>query len=82
MMKGRLSLLSVKGLALVALAAALSGCVSLGNTHAFVTPVGAIGYHTFKPENAPQPPRDINLRRERVAATNEHAEQSKDKDEI
>jgi len=35
------------------LAGGLSGCVSYGNTHALLTPVGAIGYHSFKPANAP-----------------------------
>lgn len=75
MMKVRL----LNGLAIVSLAAALSGCVSYGNTHALVTPVGAIGYHTFKPENAPKPPRDINLPKasepDRIAATNEQNKQ-------
>lgn len=47
MMKVRvLSLLSV-----VSIAAALSGCVSYGNTHALITPLGVAGYHKFKPEN-------------------------------
>lgn len=35
------------------LAAGVSGCVSYGNTHALITPVGVAGYHTFKPANAP-----------------------------
>jgi hypothetical protein len=62
------------------LVAALSGCVSLGNTHALVTPVGAVGYHTFKPRNAPNPnvPRDIRLNwPDRVAANNPQEEPSK-----
>ena len=42
-----------------AVAAGLSGCVSYGNTHALITPVGVVGYHTFKPANAPS--RDIQL---------------------
>lgn len=75
MMKLRL----LNGLMIVSLVAALSGCVSLGNTHALVTPVGAIGYHTFKPDNAPNPnvPRDIRLGGpDRVAAANEQSKQS------
>jgi hypothetical protein len=36
---------------IVGIAAAMSGCVSYGNTHALITPVGAVGYHKFKPQN-------------------------------
>lgn len=36
----------------VSVAAAMSGCVSYGGTHALITPVGIAGYHTFKPENS------------------------------
>lgn len=58
--------------------AGLSGCVSYGNTHALVTPVGVMGYHTFKPDNA-NTPREINLPEQRtppdrIAATNERNE--------
>lgn len=62
--------------AIVSLAVAgLSGCVSYGNTHALVTPVGAVGYHTFKPDHTNAPPREINLRTpDRVAAANEREE--------
>lgn len=47
------------------LIAGSSGCVSYGNTHALITPVGVAGYHTFKPANAPvrnipMPERDPN----------------------
>lgn len=44
----------------VSLTAALSGCVSYGGTHAFVTPIGGVGYHSFKPENQ-STPRDIRF---------------------
>ena len=37
----------------------LSGCVSYGNTHALLTPIGVAGYHSFKPANAPV--RDIQM---------------------
>lgn len=53
----------------VSIAAALSGCVSYGNTHALITPVGVAGYHTFKPENtAPVVPPRPNP--DRMAAAN------------
>lgn len=55
MMKVRL----VTIVGIVSMAVATSGCVSYGGTHALLTPVGAIGYHKFKPENsspAPPPP--------------------------
>lgn len=64
----------------VAFAAALSGCVSYGNTHALVTPVGVAGYHTFKPDVVdPNTPRDIRLSQqraalERVASVNKQTE--------
>jgi hypothetical protein len=47
-----------------ALVGGLSGCVTYGNTHALITPVGVAGYHTFKPS---QPVRDINLPEQRNA---------------
>jgi hypothetical protein len=61
MMKVRL----LNGLMVVSLAAALSGCVSYGNTHALVSPIGVVGYHTFKPDNA-NTPRDIQLPEQRT----------------
>lgn len=70
----------IKNVAIVSLVftagAALSGCVSYGNTHALVTPVGAIGYHTFKPDHTTTP-RNIELPRtpDRIAATNDKGEQ-------
>lgn len=73
MMKMRL----FKSVAIVSVAvAALSGCVSYGNTHALVTPVGAIGYHTFKPDHT-NTPREIELPRtpDQVAATHDEGEQ-------
>lgn len=69
-------------LAIVSSAAALSGCVSYGNTHALITPVGAVGYHSFKPSNTT---RDIQLPEpsnpDRIAA-NKSAQEQQDKDEI
>lgn len=52
----------VTTLAIVSFAAVLSGCVSYGNTHALITPVGVAGYHSFKPSNAA---RDIQLPEQR-----------------
>lgn len=50
----------------VAGAMALSGCVSYGNTHALITPVGVAGYHTFKPASAPRNvPPDLQLQQDR-----------------
>lgn len=64
MMIGRL----INTVAIVSFAAALSGCVSYGNTHALVTPVGVAGYHTFKPDVVdPNTPRDIRLSQQRAA---------------
>lgn len=70
--------------AIVSFAAALSGCVSYGNTHALITPVGVAGYHTFKPDVVdPNAPRDIRLSQqraalERVASTNAPTESDDD----
>jgi hypothetical protein len=36
---------------LISMAVVMSGCVSYGNTHALITPVGVAGYHKFKPQN-------------------------------
>lgn len=64
---------SLSSLTMIAFAAALSGCVSYGNTHALVTPVGVMGYHSFKPDNKGTP-REIELPEQstpdRIAATN------------
>lgn len=70
MMKVRM----LNGLAIVSLAAALAGCVSYGNTHALLTPVGVVGYHTFKPANSTTP-REIRLPEtpDRIAASSEPA---------
>jgi hypothetical protein len=38
-------------MAIVSVAAALSGCVSYGNTNALVTPFGVAGVHSFKPKH-------------------------------
>ena len=76
MMKVRL----FSSLTIVSLAAALSGCVSYGNTHALVTPVGVMGYHSFKPDNKATP-REIKLPEQsmpdRIAATNESEQPNK-----
>lgn len=63
MMKVRL--LTMIGI--VSMAAATSGCVSMGGTHALITPVGAIGYHKFKPENT-QPAVPLPPNPDQVAA--------------
>lgn len=64
-----------------AVAAALSGCVSNGNTHALITPVGVVGYHTFKPS---QGTREIQLPQDRdpnqIAAAKAEQEQAADSD--
>ena len=52
--------------AVLASATAMSGCVSYGNTHALLTPMGVAGYHTFKPADAPRNvPPDIQLQQDR-----------------
>jgi hypothetical protein len=69
-------------LAIVSFAAALSGCVSYGNTHALITPVGGIGYHSFKPSDTA---RDIRLPEQRnpdrIAANKAAQEQQEQEDE-
>lgn len=68
----KLRLLNIIGV--VSVAAAMSGCVSYGSTHALITPVGAIGYHKFKPENtSPAVPLPPNA--DRVAAIQEQHDQ-------
>lgn len=62
-MKMRSMQLICSAAAAAALATGLSGCVSYGNTHALITPVGVAGYHTFKPAKAPV--RDIQLPEQR-----------------
>ena len=63
-MKMRLLKLVCSAAVITGVTGGLSGCVSYGNTHALLTPVGVVGYHSFKPENAPardlQMPRDPN----------------------
>lgn len=74
MMKVRL--LSIVGV--VSIAAALSGCVSYGGTHALITPVGAVGYHKFKPEHSspalPPPPNPDQI----AAIQRQHDESARD----
>jgi hypothetical protein len=64
----------LSSLTMIALAAALGGCVSYGNTHALVTPVGVMGYHSFKPDDK-STPREIKLPEQstpdRIAAVND-----------
>ena len=52
---------------------AMSGCISTHNTKAFVTPIGGIGIHSFKPERDPN--RMLPPGAERVAkmAANQQA---------
>jgi hypothetical protein len=68
--------LVISSLAALSAATALSGCVSVGRTHALITPVGVAGVHSFKP--APNG-RDIRLPPQqdpdRVAAIREQAAQ-------
>lgn len=54
------SLVGVVGAAMAL--SSVSGCVSYGNTHALITPVGVAGYHTFKPTEPARdlPPTDLN----------------------
>ena len=41
--------------------ALLCGCISTPNTKALITPVGAVGYHTFAPPDSPDRMRSIDL---------------------
>lgn len=80
-MKMRLRKLVCSAAVVGALTAGLSGCVSYGNTHALITPVGVAGYHTFKPANAPV--RNIELPSQQrdpnqIAAAKAKAEQAAD----
>lgn len=73
-MKMRAMKLVCSAVVMAALGTGLSGCVSYGNTHALLTPIGVAGYHTFKPDNAPRNvPPDIKLQQDRdpnrIAAT-------------
>lgn len=43
----------LRALILMFSAVAMSGCISTPNTKAFVTPIGGIGIHSFKPERDP-----------------------------
>lgn len=54
MMKVRL----ITSLAIVSFAASTSGCVSYGNTHSLITPLGVAGVHSFKPSDTA---REIRL---------------------
>ena len=71
---------SLSVLGIVSIAAALSGCVSYGNTHALVTPLGVAGYHKFKPENtAPVVPPRPNPDR-MTAANQQDQDEQHDRD--
>lgn len=71
MMKVLLNVLAIAACA-ATLGGVLGGCVSYGNTHALITPVGIAGYHGFKPSDTV---REIDLPErttpDRLAATNE-----------
>jgi hypothetical protein len=61
----------------------LSGCVSYGNTHALLTPIGVAGYHSFKPADAPRNvPPEIQLQQDRdpnrIAAAKEEQKPAAD----
>ena len=62
-MKMRSLKLVCSAMVLTGLAAGVSGCVSYGNTHALLTPVGVAGYHSFKPANT-APAREIQIPRD------------------
>jgi len=62
-MKMRSLKLVCSALVLTGLTAGVSGCVSYGNTHALLTPVGVAGYHSFKPANT-APAREIQIPRD------------------
>ena len=68
-------------LGVVSVAAAVSGCVTHGNTHALITPVGIAGYHTFKPENT-APVRPPLPNPDRMAVVDGQNEQPRHDDEI
>jgi hypothetical protein len=38
---------------MIALAAAMSGCISTPNTKALITPLAGVGIHSFKPQHDP-----------------------------
>ena len=61
-MKMRLFKMVCSTAVMAGLTAGLSGCVSYGNTHALITPVGVAGYHSFKPADSA---RDIQLPEQR-----------------
>jgi hypothetical protein len=76
-MKMRSLKLVCSAMVLTGLTAGMSGCVSYGNTHALLTPVGVAGYHSFKPANT-APARDIQLPRDpnQIAAVKAKEEQA------
>lgn len=62
----------MSALAVIAMVTALGGCVSYGNTHALITPVGAAGYHIFKPKRVDTPRNDqFPQTPDRIAAASE-----------
>lgn len=65
-------------LAIVCFGAMLGGCVSYGNTHALLTPIGVVGYHSFKPPGVEQVrPPELKIP-DRVAATPQPQQPSED----
>ena len=53
---------------LVVAATVFGGCISYPNTKALVTPIGAVGFHTFAPaERTPDTMRAAELKSERLA---------------
>lgn len=62
----------MSALAVIAMVTALGGCVSYGNTYALITPVGAAGYHIFKPKRVDTPRNDqFPQTPDRIAAASE-----------
>jgi len=49
--------------------AMLSGCVSYGQTHALVTPIGVAGWHSFAPPQRPVNVNELERKADRMAKT-------------
>lgn len=56
--------------------AALSGCVSFGQTGMLVTPVGVAGIHSFAPPSAPDNFKQLDRTAERLAAIQKQQQES------
>lgn len=56
--------------------AMLCGCVSVGQTHMLVTPVGAAGIHSFAPPPSPDNLKQLDSTAQRLAAMQKQSETS------